>query len=206
MSHRLRILVCCATCTLFSLLTTDAFAEDGRCAEFARDERARLVKIACDSFAEELLPREIPKGKLDCDSYVDKARDKCMVFVNAGKEFMARPDVAAEYEKYIKRARLSGVMVSAFDHKMRVQEYFLDNKKYPNSNIQAGINKDYSDKDVTGISIGRNGVITVFVSAALANSGKIIFIPQLQSDESISFKCLSQNIEISLLPKACRDN
>lgn len=188
----------------FTLSTTNAFSEDRRCADFALDERASDVKAACDNFAEELLPQEIPAGVLNCDNYANETRDKCTVFINAGKAFMARPDVAAEYEKYTKRARLIAVIISAFNHKMQVIDYYLNHGKYPNSNSQAGIKEAIHDKDVAGIDIGDNGVITISTSPELAIDGAIILTPTPQSNNSIEFDCASRNIDKILLPKQCQ--
>ena len=91
------------------------------------------------------------------------------------------------YQNYIIRAKVSEALTFASQAKTAVAEYYQSQGSLPTSNTQAGLATSISGTNVSAVSVGTNGAITVTTSIATI-TGNIMFSPAT-SASGITWSC-----------------
>lgn len=105
------------------------------------------------------------------------------------------------YLNYTQRARVAEGLSLAGGAKTAVAETYMGTGTYPTSNATAGLGlaTEISSDNVTSVTVGANGVISVLMAAP---AGTITLTPN-DNNGSLSWACASADIDQELLPSSC---
>lgn len=110
------------------------------------------------------------------------------------------------YQNYMIRARVSESIQVSAAAKTAVSEYRQSMGTWPTTNTEAGLPAaaTYGVGNVSTLTVGANGVITVAVSAASGTSGNIVLTPSFTTgDGAVTWACTT-TINTQYVPSNCR--
>jgi len=110
------------------------------------------------------------------------------------------------YQDYTVRARVSEGMNLAGAAKLAVAETRSSTGVFPGSNISAGLPTAASivGNNVSSVAVGANGVITITYTGLPAGNTTLILTPSAANVGSVTWTCLTGNIEDKFRPSNCR--
>jgi Zn-dependent protease with chaperone function/type II secretory pathway pseudopilin PulG len=109
------------------------------------------------------------------------------------------------YQDYTAKAQLSQAVAAGRSATFAVESYYYKTQSIPESLEQAGFSLPPTATQVKDINVDpANATITLTV-AIPAHQGKTIeFVPSLDDDKRIHWRCSSREISANLLPQDCR--
>lgn len=108
------------------------------------------------------------------------------------------------YQDYTIRARMTEAVTDGTKAAQLVSAYYEQYQRVPNSLEEAGFSVQFSPFIKTIDVDNTNGIITVTIASAPLTDKTLLFIPSLDANNHIVWKCTSQNIEVKYLPYQCR--
>jgi type IV pilus assembly protein PilA len=106
------------------------------------------------------------------------------------------------YQNYIVRAKVSEALTFASQAKTAVAEYYQSQGTVPTSNTQAGLATSITGTNVSAVSVGTTGMITVTTSVAGA-TGDIEFSPTVSSS-GVTWVCTGGTLSSQYRPSNCK--
>jgi type IV pilus assembly protein PilA len=106
------------------------------------------------------------------------------------------------YQNYIVRAKVSEALTFASQAKTAVAEYYQSQGTVPTSNTQAGLATSITGTNVSAVSVGTTGMITVTTSVAGA-TGDIQFSPTVSSS-GVTWVCTGGTLSSQYRPSNCK--
>ena len=107
------------------------------------------------------------------------------------------------YQNYVTRAKVSEALTFASQAKTAVAEYYQSQGTLPSTNPQAGLATSISGTNVSAVSVGTGGTITVTTSIANI-TGNIMFSPAV-SGSGITWSCTAGgNLDNQYRPSNCK--
>ncbi len=109
------------------------------------------------------------------------------------------------YLKFSKRMQIEDDLKLAFDARNQVTEFIQRTNFWPNQNIDAGLDKDISNRSIESVIVGDDAVITVTLrgTALDGESQTIIFTPNILKGR-IVWSCLKGSLSQDYRPEICR--
>jgi type IV pilus assembly protein PilA len=109
------------------------------------------------------------------------------------------------YQNYIIRAKVSESLTFASQAKTAVAEYYQSQGSLPTSSTQAGLATSITGTNVSQVTVGAGGAITVTASVSGVNtaSSNIIFTPAT-SASGITWVCTGGNLDNQYRPSNCK--
>ena len=109
------------------------------------------------------------------------------------------------YQNYIIRAKVSESLTFASQAKTAVAEFYQSQGSLPTSNPQAGLATSITGTNVSQVTVGTGGAITVTASVSGVNtaSSNIIFTPAT-SASGITWVCTGGNLDNQYRPSNCK--
>jgi len=109
------------------------------------------------------------------------------------------------YQQYAKQMQVQDDLKLAFDTRNKITDFILQTNFWPNQNIDAGLDKDISNRSLKSVVVGDDSVITVIVHAdALQGSEQtLIFTPKTLKGR-IVWNCLGGSLQEEYRPKICQ--
>lgn len=106
------------------------------------------------------------------------------------------------YQNYVIRAKVSEALTFASQAKTSVAEYYQSQGSLPATNTQAGLATSVTGTNVSQVSVGTSGVITVTTSIA-GVTGNIDFAPTVNSS-GITWVCTGGTLGNQYRPSNCK--
>lgn len=106
------------------------------------------------------------------------------------------------YQNYVIRAKVSEALTFASQAKTSVAEYYQSQGSLPTTNTQAGLATSVTGTNVSQVSVGTSGVITVTTSIA-GVTGNIDFAPTVNSS-GITWVCTGGTLGNQYRPSNCK--
>jgi Zn-dependent protease with chaperone function/Tfp pilus assembly major pilin PilA len=113
------------------------------------------------------------------------------------------------YQQYLVRAQLTGVMNNSAPIREKLADYYLANHKVPDSLQAVGASAQLADGSSLSLD-RRRMILTVKVKLktgvrAAATEGELLFVPSAQADGQIHWACMSgEGLNPNQLPMGCR--
>ncbi|KTD47191.1 type IV pilus assembly protein PilA [Legionella rubrilucens] len=107
------------------------------------------------------------------------------------------------YQDYTIRARVTEGLNLAASAKLAVSETAITNNALPATQAATGYVSPAATPNVTSITIGAGGVITITYTAA-AGGGTIIMTPTLQANGDVTWVCTGGTLLAKYRPASCR--
>lgn len=107
------------------------------------------------------------------------------------------------YQNYTVRARVSEGLNMATSAQMAVAETAQSTGALPATQAATGYTSPAATVNVTSLTVGANGVITITYTA-LAGGGTIIFTPTLTANNDITWDCTGGTLAQQYRPEKCR--
>ena len=108
------------------------------------------------------------------------------------------------YQNYIIRAKVSESLTFASQAKTAVAEFYQSQGSLPTSNTQAGLAASVSGTNVSAVSVGTGGQITVTASiAGIPTTANITFTPST-GPSGITWLCNQGNMDNQYRPSNCK--
>lgn len=108
------------------------------------------------------------------------------------------------YSDYTNRARTTQAVSIGKTATLAVTDYYDRHQEVPADLSEAGFTIP-ADTNMKSLAIDpSNGTITLTLANAALDGKSILFIPSLDSNKQITWRCMSQEIEARHLPKECR--
>jgi len=108
------------------------------------------------------------------------------------------------YSDYTNRVRTAQAVVIGKTATLAVTDYYYSNQQVPSDLSETGFLMPI-DPNVRSVVINpSNGVITLTLASIPLDGKTILFVPSLDSNKQIQWKCTSHNIETRRLPQECR--
>jgi type IV pilus assembly protein PilA len=107
------------------------------------------------------------------------------------------------YQDYTGRARVTEGLEMASAAKLAVAETTMSNGSFPADQAAAGYITPAATTNVSSVSIGANGIITVTYTAVV-EGGNIILTPTLTSNGDITWDCTGGSLKLKYRPSSCR--
>jgi Tfp pilus assembly major pilin PilA len=128
-----------------------------------------------------------------------KAAALIIILLAAG--FLALP----YYQQFEQRRQLSNDLELAFATRNQVTEFINATNFWPNQNIDAGLEKNISNRSISSIQISDNAVMTVTLRASAAGGSEhtLIFTPNTLKGRVV-WNCLKGSLPLELRPDICR--
>ena len=114
------------------------------------------------------------------------------------------------YSNYVVRAKVTEAISFAQSAQTAVAEYYQSNGSLPSTASQAGVSSTMSGTNVTGLSVGTSGVISVTMNnasiTALTSSTNVLAFTPNASSNGITWSCSGSGTTIpaQYLPSACK--
>ena len=108
------------------------------------------------------------------------------------------------YQQYAKQQQVQDDLKLAFDTRNKITDFILQTNFWPNQNIDAGLQKDISNRSLKSVVVGDNSVITVTIHAdSLQGSEQtLIFTPRTLKGR-IVWNCLGGTLQEEYRPNIC---
>lgn len=106
------------------------------------------------------------------------------------------------YQNYVIRAKVSEALTFANQAKTSVAEYYQSQGSLPATNTQAGLATSVTGTNVSQVSVGASGVITITTSIA-GVTGNIDFAPTVNSS-GITWVCTGGTLGNQYRPSNCK--
>lgn len=106
------------------------------------------------------------------------------------------------YQDYTQKAKYAEIDSYAQQATLAFEEYYYANGKVPDSLQQAGVTG--TSKYVTNTEITDNGIITFTVTPTPGQKKILLYVPSLNKEQRIVWKCESDDIPEKHLPKRCK--
>jgi len=108
------------------------------------------------------------------------------------------------YQDYTIRARMTEAVTDGTKATQSVSDYYEQYQRVPNSLEEAGFSVQFSPF-IKAIDVDNtNDIITVTIASAPMTGKTLLFIPSLDANNKIFWRCMSQNIQDKYLPFQCR--
>lgn len=107
------------------------------------------------------------------------------------------------YQEYIIRARITEGLEMGSAAQRAITETALTNNRLPESQHDTGFNSPRPTKNVSSITIGTQGLVTITYTP-LANGGTIILSPTLTTNGEVTWDCKGGSVLPKYRPAACR--
>lgn len=107
------------------------------------------------------------------------------------------------YQDYTIRARVTEGLNLASSAKLAVSETAISNNALPATQAETGYTSPAATPNVSGITIGANGIITITYTAA-AGGGTIIMTPTLTANGDVTWDCTGGTLLDKYRPASCR--
>jgi Tfp pilus assembly major pilin PilA len=109
------------------------------------------------------------------------------------------------YQQYAKRKQIEDDLNLAFETRNTVTEFILKTNFWPNQNIDAGLDKNISNRTLKSVTVGENANITAIIRAQATGSDEqtLIFTPNILKGR-IVWNCLKGTLNKDLRPKICQ--
>ena len=108
------------------------------------------------------------------------------------------------YQNYIIRAKVSEALTFASQAKTAVSEYYQSQGTLPSTSPQAGMATSVTGTNVSQVTIGAGGAITVTASiAGISPTANIIFTPST-GPSGITWVCNQGNMDNQYRPSNCK--
>lgn len=107
------------------------------------------------------------------------------------------------YQDYTIRARVTEGISKASAAKLAVSETAINNNALPATQAATGYVSPAATANVTSITTGAAGVITITYTAA-AGGGTIIMTPTLQANGDVTWICTGGTLLAKYRPASCR--
>ncbi|KTC99468.1 prepilin-type N-terminal cleavage/methylation domain-containing protein [Legionella taurinensis] len=107
------------------------------------------------------------------------------------------------YQDYTIRARVTEGLNLAASAKLAVSETAITNNALPATQAATGYVSPAATPNVTSITIGAGGVVTITYTAA-AGGGTIIMTPTLQANGDVTWVCTGGTLLAKYRPASCR--
>ena len=111
------------------------------------------------------------------------------------------------YQDYTIRAKVTEGLSLASAGKTAVSEFFSSHGSLPSTNASAGMALATSivGNNVSSVSVGTNGVITVYFTATPAITGSTLVLTPTTAGGGVKWTCTSGgNLEAKYRPSSCR--
>lgn len=107
------------------------------------------------------------------------------------------------YRDYTVRARvMEGINLSS-QAQTAVNESVTANDSFPESQGATGYVTPKPTENVSSVTIGKNGIITITYTEAAGN-GTILFTPSISADGRVSWDCKEGSLASKYRPTVCR--
>lgn len=107
------------------------------------------------------------------------------------------------YQDYVNRATVSVAMADSSPYRTAVAQYGTGHQKWPDSIDQLGLTPFAGDRNVAGITLGANGVLSVaFVRPPLR--GHVLQLVPYVRNNTVHWSC-SGDVSVKWLPPSCRN-
>jgi len=109
------------------------------------------------------------------------------------------------YQQYAKQMQIEDDLKLAFDTRNLVTEFIERTNFWPNQNIDAGLDKDISNRSVKSVTVTENALMTIVIRAN-ALKGKeqtLIFTPNILKGH-IVWNCLKGTLADEFRPEICQ--
>ncbi|MEN9946571.1 MAG: hypothetical protein RLZZ293_957 [Pseudomonadota bacterium] len=108
------------------------------------------------------------------------------------------------YQNYVIRAKVAEMVTFAEQAKAPVTEYYQTRNTLPSSNSQAGLPDTMTGSNVSALSVGASGAITVTPNiAGLASTETLVFTPTVSSS-GITWSCTGGGMQNTYRPSNCK--
>ena len=109
------------------------------------------------------------------------------------------------YQDYLTKAHLAQAVIIEKNAARSVVNYYNQHQEFPSSLEQAGFAEPIPPSIKTlSIDIQNGTLIATMAASSVINGKTLLLIPSLDSDEQITWTCMSQEILDKLLPKECQ--
>lgn len=109
------------------------------------------------------------------------------------------------YQDYTVRAQLSQTITVAHGATTAVENYYYSTKSPPDNLAQTGFSLPPTATYVQGIAVDPKNAVVTLTLAIPSQLGKTIeFVPTLDQEKHIQWRCSGKDIKASLLPQDCR--
>lgn len=108
------------------------------------------------------------------------------------------------YQDYTTRARMAGAVAFGSNAADSVANYYYQHQEIPSSLEQAGfVTRMPPAVKALGVN-SENGTVIVTMASAPISGKTFLFVPSLDSNKKIVWRCMSQEIQDKYLPQQCR--
>lgn len=199
----LNVMFVASAAVLLAGLATPAQAAEPACQRFAADSRFAAILQACEPFVALLPDRALPAGKVDCSQYADNVRQRCEVFLTAGRALLANPSLAAPYDAYRKKAWITAAQTESLPLQLAVMTFHAEHQRFPDTLAEVAVDQP-ALQYAREIRLGAAGAVIVLLPQSIAAGAELQLLPVI-TGESFSFRCTARAIASDWLPASCRD-
>jgi Tfp pilus assembly protein PilE len=108
------------------------------------------------------------------------------------------------YSDYTTKARMAGAVTFGTSVTETVANYYYQHQQAPSSLAEAGFVAPLPPS-IKEISVnGQTGVVTLIMANSPIEGKTLLFVPSLDENKQINWKCMSQEIKDNYLPNQCR--
>ena len=109
------------------------------------------------------------------------------------------------YQQYAKQMQIEDDLKLAFDTRNLVTEFIERTNFWPNQNIDAGLDKDISNRSIKSVTVTENALITVVIRGNVLKGEEqtLIFTPNILKG-LIVWNCLKGTLADEFRPDICR--
>jgi Zn-dependent protease with chaperone function len=106
------------------------------------------------------------------------------------------------YQDYVTRSKMAEVFLLGKGATDAVASYYDQNHKVPQDLAEAGFTA--TSPTVQGIKVSPKGVVSLTLAIPTLTGKSLLFVPSLDQDKRIKWRCASDDIQDKYLPMQCR--
>lgn len=111
------------------------------------------------------------------------------------------------YQDYVVKSKMLMVTMSAKQATQAVEQYYYANKTIPENLEQAGfVSNAHSDLVQSMDFNSKNSFVRVMIAIPQYAGKSLVFIPSIDADKKITWRCVSEDIPNKVLPPECHSN
>jgi Tfp pilus assembly protein PilE len=109
------------------------------------------------------------------------------------------------YQDYTARAKMAGVIGYGKQATQAVEEYVNKNGRIPLRLEDAGVTSAPPSKDIRLMKVNsQNGMVHIELAFSPVDGKSLLFVPSMNQDKTISWRCTSEDIPAKYLRMACK--
>lgn len=108
------------------------------------------------------------------------------------------------YQDYVVRAKLSAVLAEGGKVTAAVTAFYERTNAVPKDLAEAGVAPPDPASGVRAVTIDSRGVVRLELALPQLDGKTIVFLPSLDANKRVVWRCASQDVEKRYLPQSCR--